>query len=151
MIKKIKYIFTILSTMMMGMAGGQKNVSKGVRRFGIPGLASVMAFFSKNKKKAWIFFLLIPILCMGYGESSFLMSLVNSDWGVRVLYGFLVSLPFIFFGIKKWLWTAISLVIAFSVRAGSLVTIGTFDFLIEDMLRDGTLGFFIALNTIKGE
>ena len=145
----IKGILTIIFTMFMGMFGGQKK--KGVRRFGIPGMASILGFFSKNKKKAWIFILLIPILCMGYGENSFLMSKINSDSLVRIVYGFLLSIPFIFFGIKKWIFTAISLVIAFSVRAGSIMTIGTFDILIEDMCRYGTLGFWIALNTIKGE
>ena len=150
-LKWIKRIFTVISVTLMGMAGGQKGITKGVRRFGIPGLATLLGFFSKNKKKAWAFTLLIPILCIGYGENSFLMGIFNSDFIVRIVYGLLISIPFIVFGITKWLFTALSLMIAFSIRAGSLGSIGGFDVLVEDICRYLTLGFWIAYNTIKGD
>ncbi len=148
-IKQIKGIFTIISTMLLGMTGGQK--SKGARRFGIPGLALTLNIGKKFKLKHLAYFLLIPILCMGYGENSFLMGVFNSDFIVRIVYGFLVSIPFIFFGIKRWFWTAGSLIIAFIIRAGALGSINGFDFLVEDMIRYGVLGFWIAVNTFKGE
>ena len=44
--KKLKYLFTIVSTMFMGMFGGQKK--KGVRRFGIPGLGFILNIFSDS-------------------------------------------------------------------------------------------------------
>jgi len=145
--KKLKYLFTIVSTMFMGMFGGQKK--KGVRRFGIPGLGFILNIFSKNKKKAFPFLLLIPILCMGYGTDSFLLDIFKFDWLVRIVYGATLSLPFLFFGFKRWTLTMLTLAIAFSVRAGNLITFGTFDILIEDMVRYGALGFWIAYNSFE--
>ena len=138
--KLIKKIIQIITITFLGMYGGQKN--KGARRFGIP-FFSILIKFKELKFKSLAFLLLIPILCLGYGENSFLMQILGDDTLVRLVYGFILSLPFLFFGIKKWLLSAILLPIAFSVRAGSLGNIGNFDILIEDILRYGTLGFVI--------
>ena len=144
--KLLKKIFQVITITFLGMFGGQKK--KGARRFGIP-LFSITINLKERKWKNLAFLLLIPILCMGYGENSFLMQIFNNDAIVRIVYGALLSLPFLFFGIKKWLISLISLIIAFSIRAGSLFTIGDFDILIEDIIRYGTLAFLIIFDTRK--
>ncbi len=129
--------------MFLGMFGGQKN--KGARRFGIPGLAVITSFLSgKFKWKHLTFLLLIPILTMGYGENSWLMSVLGNDTLVRIAFGAILSLPFLAFGARRWLCALICLIVAFSVRAGSLSNIGGFDILIEDMVRYGILGILIV-------
>jgi hypothetical protein len=143
--KKIKAFITFLGTMFLGMFGGQKN--KGARRFGIPGLAVLMSWLSGEFKCKYLsFLLLIPILIMGYGENSFLMKILGNDTLVRLVYGAILSLPFLFFGIFRWLIALISLVIAFIIRAGSLGQIWGMDILIEDIIRYGVLGLNIAFN-----
>ena len=139
--KLIKKIIQIITITFLGMYGGQKK--KATRRFGIP----FFSFFIKLKElklKSLAFLLLIPILCMGYGVNSFLMNILNNDTLVRIVYGALLSLPFMFFGIRKWLISLISLVIAFNIRAGCLFTIGDFDLLWEDFVRYSTLGILIV-------
>ncbi len=138
--EKIKNFFSLLTIIFLGMFGGQKN--KGARRFGIP-FFSILIKFKRLKFKSLAFLFLIPILCLGYGKNSFLIQVLGNDTLVRIAYGFILSLPFLFFVFKKWLLSAILLIIAFSVRAGSLGRIGTFDLLWEDILRYGTLGFII--------
>lgn len=143
--KFIKWLITIISTMIMGMFGGQKK--KGVRRFGIPGLAVLMSFLSGNFRwKHLAFLLMIPVLVMGYGQNSFLFSIFHSDLLVRIVFAFLLSLSFLFFGLIRWLIASISLIIAFIIRAGSLGNIWGMDILIEDIIRYGVLGINIALN-----
>lgn len=142
--KWIKVIFTTIGIMIAGMFGGQKN--KGVRRFGIPGIAILSVFTNKFEWKHLAFLLFIPVLVMGYGENSVLMSWLHSDILVRIVYGMLVSIPFVFFGLRRWLVAFISLPIAFSISAGSMGQIGGFDILAEDMIRYGTLGILIAFN-----
>ncbi len=143
--KFLKWLFTIIGTMLLGMFGGQKN--KGTRRFGIPGLALLMSFLSKKfKLKHLTFILLIPILFMGYGENSWLMSLLHSDVLVRIAYGVCLSLPFLAFGARRWLCALICLIVGYSVRAGSLGQFWGMDILIEDMVRYGILGGLIAFN-----
>ena len=144
--EKIKNFFSLLTIMFLGMFGGQKK--KGARRFGIP-FFSILIKFKELKFKSLAFLLLIPILCLGYGKNSFLMQILRDDTLVRLVYGFILSLPFLFFGIKKWLLSAILLPIAFSVRAGSLGSIGNFDILIEDIIRYGTLGFIIIYHIVR--
>ena len=80
--KFIKWIITIIGTMFLGMFGGQKE--KGARRYGISGLAVIMGKF---KPKHLVFLLLIPILSMGYGENSWLMEVLKSDFLVRIAFG----------------------------------------------------------------
>jgi hypothetical protein len=143
--KILKWIFTIIGTMFAGMFGGQKN--KATRRFGIPGLAVIMAWTSgKFKWKHLAFLLFCPILIMGYGEHSILYSIFHNDTIVRIVYGAILALPFIVFGLRRWICAMVLLVIAFSIRAGSFGTINGFDILIEDIIRYGVLGVLIAFN-----
>ncbi len=124
----------------MGMYGGQKN--KSVRRFGIPTLAVAM-----NWKRGWPLLLLIPVLCLGYGENSIFMSFLHNETLVRLLYGAVLSLPFYFYGFIRGCIASISLSVAFLVQAGSLGywdLIG--DILIEDIIRYGVLGILISFN-----
>jgi hypothetical protein len=145
LLKLIKGIFLFLWTMIAGMYGGQKN--KGARRFGIPFMAFFIALTEKFKQKAFIFLLFIPILIMGYGQNSFLYKVFSSDFIVRIVYGALLSIPFIFFSVKRWLFALITLAIAYSIKEGSLGYITWFgDILIEDIIRYGTLGLLFCYN-----
>ena len=128
----------------MGMMGGQW--CKGVRRFGIPGLATSVAGIKdiKDKKVRWrrySLLLLSFILAMGYGENSFLMKVFKKDWLVRIVYGIILSIPFLIMGV----WIApILLAGAWSIRAGGFVIYKDFDFLYEDLARYTTLGSLIC-------
>ena len=138
--KWIKAVFTTLSVMFMGMFGGQKE--KSVRRFGIPSLAFVMDW-----KRGWPFLLLIPVLVMGYGENSILMKWIGIEFIVRIIYATLLSVPFIFFGLWRFLFAVVLLSIAFLIHAGSIGYISWFgDILIEDIIRYGVLGALISFN-----
>ena len=138
----LKAIFVSIGTMILGMFGGQKN--KGARRFGISGLALTAGGF---KRRAWPLILLIPILIIGYGESSWLYERLGSDTLVRIVYGFLLAAPFAFYGLNRFCCACVLLVGAFNIHAGSLGQSSWFgDFLIEDMFRYGTLGILIAFN-----
>ncbi|HOX54632.1 MAG TPA: hypothetical protein PLC32_04215 [Candidatus Omnitrophota bacterium] len=95
----IKAVFTALSIMIAGCLGGQKN--KGVRRYGIPGIAILASLGKKFRFKHLAFLLFIPVLVMGYGENSILMNWLRSDFLVRIVYGVLLSIPFIFFTIRR--------------------------------------------------
>ena len=144
--KLLKKILELIYLTFLGMYGGQKK--KGARRFGIPFSAIILGL----KRWTWkylSFLLLIPILCMGYGVNSFLMDFFQDDTMVRVAYGFILSLPFIVFSLKRWIVTAITLMIAFCIRAGSLGSIGDFDILIEDIIRYSVLGFWILFSIYK--
>ena len=129
----------------LGMWAGQK--CKGLRRFGIPGLAVTVAAAKdiKNKKARWRVYLLSLlsfILAMGYGENSWLMKVLKKDWLVRIVYGMILSLPFLLFG----LWLApLILAGAWSVRLGSFKIYKQFDFLWEDFVRYTCLGILIIL------
>ena len=143
--KIIKQIGTTLVVTILGMRGGQK--TKGIRRFGIPGFSFVTSLFDGFQWRDISFLLLIPILAMGYGENSFLMGLVGSDFLVRILYAFILSLPFYIYGLKRGLVASVLLTGAFLVRAGSygsLPWIG--EVLIEDVCRYGVLGSLISFN-----
>ena len=66
----------------MGMQGGQ--YIKGIRRFGIPGIAITFASIRdiKDKKLRWRLYLLSFLsflLAMGYGENSIYMKLFKKD------------------------------------------------------------------------
>lgn len=143
MIKKILYFVT---STFLGMFGGQKE--KGVRRFGIPGLALFASSFNFEWRHLAIL-LLIPTLIMGYGENSWLNQLTHSDVITRLAYAVLLSFPFIFWGIKRWLIISIALIISFQIHAGKLFTINGFDFLIEDSLRYGVLSLALISIVFK--
>ncbi len=147
-LESIKWIGTVLTTTVMGMFGGQKE--KGVRRFGIPGLSTLIALSDGFQWRDLAFLLLIPTLVTGYGENSILMGWAGSDGLVRVVYALMLSIPFFFFGLKRGLIAIIALVCAFQIRAGSLGNISWFgDLLIEDVFRYLTLGGLISFSLFK--
>ncbi len=148
-LRLIKAIFTALGIMFAGMFGGQKQ--KGVRRFGIPGIAILASLGKKFRWKHLAFLLFIPVLCLGYGQDSIFMRFLHFDFLVRIVYGILLSIPFIVFGLRKWLVALVLLAVAFSIHAGSLGQIAGIDILIEDIIRYGTLGCLIAFNIFQEE
>ncbi len=134
-------ILFVLVVIVMGLIGGQKE--KGVRRFGIPGLAFILSIGKFSWRNIGILGLM-GILSIGYGENSWLMDIFHNDILVRVAYGTMLSIPFFLFGIKRGLVALALLIGAFQIRAGSLFSIGTFDVLIEDIVRYGALGITLA-------
>lgn len=140
--KWLKSLFTTIGVMLLGMFGGQRE--KGARRFGIFGLVLTIDSFNK---RTWPLILIVPILALGYGENSFLYEKLGSDWLVRFVYAFLLSLPFLFYGLRRWMCAWPLLVISFQIHAGSLGHLSWFgDILIEDILRYSTLGVLISFN-----
>ena len=138
-------ILLVLLITLFGMWGGQQK--KWIRRYMLPSLASLyVATKEKDKKKRWkavLFLPLMGILSLGYGENSKLRkALGGSDFWTRIVYGLLVSIPFLFFG--KW-WASIALPIAWSIRAGAFPITKTKQFLWEDFIRYGTIGLLIIL------
>ena len=136
----------------LGMWGGQR--TKGLRRFGIPGLATMFALGKdiKDKKARWRHYLLSLlsfILAMGYGKNSFYMKVFKKDWLVRVMYGFTLAVPFLIIDYKIGLPAMLLLASAWSIRAGKFKINEKFDFLWEDFIRYTTLGCLIAY-TIGG-
>lgn len=143
-------IIFVLSIMFLGLVGGQGklgkwNVGKGTRRFGIPGLAFLASLFNWHWRNLAIL-LFIPALIVGYGENSGLMGVFKFDFLVRVIYALILSVPFLFTGLKRWVISAILLVIVFQIRAGVLFSVGTFEVLIEDIFRYSALGILIFFN-----
>jgi len=147
----IKAIVAWISMVIAYMVGGQgkigdKEVGKGARRFGFPGIAILASIGSKFKWKHLAFLLFIPVFAMGYGQDSFLMGIFHNDALVRFVIGFLLSIPFIVFSISRWLWAFILLVIAFSIRAGSFGQVWGMDLLKEDFIRGGVLAGLVIIN-----
>ena len=140
----LKILLVVLVTI-AGMIGGQK--IKGIRRFGIPGMASLVTTFKllKYKKKVYAkeyaLLVLMFLLAMGYGENSWLMKVCKQDWIVRIVYGLLLSIPFLFLG---FYWAALTLPVAWSIKAGGFKIYKEYDFLYEDLIRYLTLGTCIA-------
>jgi len=128
----------------LGMAGGQR--IKGLRRFGMPGLAVSIAGIKdiKNKELRWkkyTLILLAFLLSIGYGENSVYMKVFKKDWIVRIAYGVTLSIPFLVLGV----WVApLLLAGAWSIRAGGFKIWGGYDFLYEDAIRYTTLGSLIC-------
>ena len=138
--KWVKVIITAISTMFLGMWGGQSQ--KGARRYGISGLAVAMDW-----KRGWPMILLIPVLVMGYGEKSWIMGVFQSEVLVRIAYAMLLSIPFYFYGLLRGAVASVLLIAAFQIHAGSLGYVPWFgDFLVEDIVRYLTLGILIAFN-----
>jgi hypothetical protein len=143
--KIIKAIISWFSMLIAGMYGGQKN--KGTRRFGIPGLALLSSWWAGFSVKDLALLLLIPILCIGYGENSFIYGWTGNDFLTRIIYGFFLSVPFIVYGWWRFVVAAVLLPAAFSIHAGSLGYADWFgDFLVEDIIRYGVLGGLIVFN-----
>ena len=142
----LPWIGLVLGIITLGLIGGQKE--KGARRYGIPGL-SLLASLKNWKWKRLSFIGLIPILSLGYGENSFLMGVLGNDSFVRLAVSVALSFPFMVFGLWRWVIALLGLSAVYQVHAGSLFTIGTFDVLIEDILRYGMLGILIVFNIRK--
>ena len=72
--------------------GGAAGISKGVRRFGCPGLILISIILTQN----WLGIASIPFLIaaasLGYGENSKLMKLLKNKYLVRCLCGLAYSL-----------------------------------------------------------
>ena len=148
--KALKAILAWLGIVLSGMYGGQKN--KAVRRFGIPAI-SIGFGLSMGWRWQYLAFLgFIPVLIMGYGVDSVLGGLLGHiEWLIRLVYAMLLSLPFLFFGLFRWVVAAALLVLAFQIHAGSLGVIWGMDILIEDIVRYGVLGGLIVFNVLKSE
>ena len=125
-----------------GMIGGQG--WKWIRRYLIPSLASLYTATKKKAKwKSFIYLILMPILSMGYGETSKLRRFLGgSDKLTRIVYGLLLSIPFWFVGKG---YASIALPLAFLVKAGGIQITPTKDLLFEDLIRYSTLGTLIVL------
>lgn len=146
--KWLQIITGWIGMVLAGMVGGQKN--KSVRRFGLPGLAFLTAWrFDGLQWRDAAFLLIAPVLVMGYGENSHLMGWIGVEWAVRAIYAFLLAIPFVFFGWRRWLCACVLLIVAFQVQAGSLGKIGPYDILIEDIVRYGVLTGLVAFNIIR--
>ncbi len=146
--KKLFNLLAIPFITLMGMFGGQKK--KAVRRFGIT-IYSVLhaCLYDGFEWSDLAFLLLIPILSMGYGVDSTIMSLIGLEWAVRVVYALLLSIPFFFKGWLRGIIAGVFLIGAFQVRAGSLGFLSWFgDILIEDIIRYGTLSILIISNIL---
>ena len=140
----------------MGMQGGQW--IKGVRRFGIPGIAVTYlgAMDIKDKKIRWRAYglaLLSFVLAMGYGENSFYMKIFKKDWLVRIMYGLTLSIPFWIADFTIGLYATLALPLAWSIRSEWLTKIGLhtfkvykqFEFIWVDLIRYTTVGVLVAL------
>lgn len=150
----MKYIWGLITALVMtvlGMMGGQGKIGgKATRRFGLPSIATIFAWFSGLGWRALAFLLWIPLLSMGYGQDSHLFNwLFQSDILTRIVYGALVAIPYFVFGLTKGIICAIILMFAFVIRAGSLGTISWFgDILIEDIIRYTTMGVLLIGNCL---
>lgn len=144
----IKAIFAVITGVLAGMYGGQKN--KAVRRFGIPVIATGFALSIRFRWKYLAFLLFIPVLIMGYGVDSDLGALVGyNEVLIRLLYAVLLSTPFYFFSWRRGLVASVFLIIAFSIRAGSLWHNNWMgDWLIEDICRYSTLMVLVVINVL---
>lgn len=130
----------ILLVVILGVVGGQKN--KGARRFGIPMVSFFASLGKPFSKKNIIIFSFIGLLSIGYGENSWAYTLFGNDTLVRIAYGAMLAIPFVFYGFKKFLIALPILIIAFSIHAGSF-TFGKLDILCEDIIRYSALGSLI--------
>lgn len=138
-----KIIIVLLITA-LGMVGGQ--CKKWTRRFIMPSLATIYTIISKEKKnkiKGLYYLLLMGIISLGYGTDSWLRKVLGgSDTLTRLVYGLLVSIPFIFFG--KW-YACIALPAVWSIRAGGFKLPNGKDWLWEDFARYSCLGVLVVI------
>jgi hypothetical protein len=147
----IKAILTWIIGVLFGMQGGQGKIGgKSLRRFGLPILATGYALSVRWDWRYLAFLLFIPVLCLGYGVDSHLGAILGHvEWLIRAVYATLLSLPFFAFGWRRWLMAVICLIVAFQIHAGSLGQIPYFgDFLIEDLIRYGTLMALVIFNVL---
>lgn len=140
--------FSFISGVLAGMRGGQKD--KIVRRAGVPLTILGFSLFVHFRWRYLALLLLFIPLSMGYGVDSHLGSLLgHTEWAIRAVYALLVSFPFLVFGWIRWAITAILLILAYQVHAGSLGHIDWFgDLLIEDIIRFSTIMGCAIVNII---
>lgn len=119
---------------------------KWTRRYGIP-LSSAMFLYVHKKKegkekwRALIIGWLLIALSIGYGQNSTLFRILGGkDWLVRIVYGLIISVPFLFWGM--WYASPV-LALAYSFRAGGFKIGDKFDFLFEDFVRFSVIGTLV--------
>lgn len=116
---------------------------KWTRRYGVP-LSSAMFLYVHKKEKKWKALItgwLLVALSLGYGQNSTLFRILGGkDWLVRIVYGLIISVPFLFWGM--WYASPV-LVLAYSFRAGGIKISNKYDFLFEDFVRFTTLGTLV--------
>jgi len=134
----IVQILIVIVITALGMIGGQCH--KYTRRYILPTVAS--AYMRKKGFKATIYLLLMGILSMGYGQNSKLRKICRTDTLTRIVYGILVSIPFLLFG--KY-YAIIVLPLAWSVRAGGFEITPGKHFLYEDLCRFLTIGLLVVI------
>jgi len=126
----------------MGMIGGQ--FLKVVRRYGTPISSLIFVVSNKEKRKNWKIYLLALlalVLSMGYGQNSRLSKLCKgNDTVVRLIYGFLLGL---IIGIAGFWYAIFIMPFVWVKHLPYSFKIGKYDFLWEDFLRYGALGFCI--------
>lgn len=134
----------IIAFTAFGMIGGQKY--KTLRRYIAPTLAllhdpahfkSKRAFFKWLGLYSWFMF----VYTIGYGHESKLSRFLPNDWQRRIFVGLLAGVPFCFFGMWYAPFFTIS---AYSFRAGGFKVSEKYDFLYEDLVRYGTVAYFIT-------
>jgi len=147
--KWIKSIIAFITATLAGMYGGQKN--KAARRFVMPAIIQGYCFSMGWQWRYLAFLGMIPVLIMGYGPNSVLSGWLGGiEWLIRAVYALILSIPFIVFGLPRWITACVLLIVAFAIRAGSLGNIPHFgDFLIEDLIRYGTLMALVLFNVMK--
>jgi hypothetical protein len=156
--KILNTIGAIFAFLFSGLSGGQGKIKifgsgKFLRRYGVPLWGVLSGIFHDGFDwRDLVFLIWIPLLSVGYGEDSFLMGWLGSDWLVRGVYGILMSLPFWFFGWRRGAFAGVLLSIVYSIRAGSAGFIPGFgDILIEDAIRFAALGGLFTWNVIWRE
>lgn len=146
--KIFKAILAFIGMVFSGLWGGQKN--KAVRRFGIPGIALFTGFSFGWSWRYLAFLLFVPVLCLGYGVDSVLGGFLgHTEWLIRAVYASMLSVPFVFWGWRRWAFACVALIVAFQIHAGSIASFNGFDILIEDLIRYSTLGGLILYSIIK--
>jgi hypothetical protein len=129
-----------LSFIVLYLIGGQ--YKKQFRRFGAP-LSAILYTLKYDKQRSGKYkakyialALLVFLFSMGYGEDSKIHALCGKrDWLTRIVYGLILSIPFIIINGYLWFCYVVILPAVYSVRAGSLGKIGRYDILVEDIVR----------------
>jgi hypothetical protein len=143
--KTIDAIAEAITAAIAGLWGGQKD--KEARRFVMPSIFLHLAVKADGFQWSDLrFLLLVPVLCMGYGENSQLMQWLGNDTTVRAVYATLLTAPFWWRGWTRGVVAWCVLLLAFQVRAGSLGRVQNFDILIEDILRYGSLSMLVVFD-----
>jgi len=140
-------------TMILWLIGGQ--VAKWARRYCVPTfaiLAGLVRYLRDPKRnehasKILVLIPLIGILSMGYGINSRLGKYLKKEWLIRLIYAIMISIPLWIYAfitptvpLLNMVYVTAGLAGAFQIHAGKLGTVGTFDILIEDLVRSFVFG-----------